>query len=49
VPVGRAGGGEGRGSLGDEGELLRLLGSAGFARVRVIERLPLHVVVEARP
>jgi 2-polyprenyl-3-methyl-5-hydroxy-6-metoxy-1,4-benzoquinol methylase len=49
VPVGRAGGGEGRGSLGDAGELLRLVGAAGFGRVRVVERLPLHVVVEARP
>jgi 2-polyprenyl-3-methyl-5-hydroxy-6-metoxy-1,4-benzoquinol methylase len=49
VPVGRAGGGEGRGALADEGDLVRLLGTAGFARVRVVERLPLHVVVEARP
>jgi SAM-dependent methyltransferase len=49
VPVGRAGGGDGRGALGDEDELVRLLQAAGFARVRVVERLPLHVVVEARP
>ena len=49
VPVGRGGGGDGRGALGDEAELLRLLESAGFGQVRVVERLPLHVVVEARP
>jgi SAM-dependent methyltransferase len=49
VPVGRVGGGEGRGALGDEGDLLRLVEAAGFTRVRVVERLPLHVVVEARP
>jgi SAM-dependent methyltransferase len=49
VPVGRAGGGDGRGALGGEGDLLGLLRAAGFARVRVVERLPLHVVVEARP
>ncbi len=49
VPVGRAGGGEGLGALADEADLLRLLETAGFTRVRVVERLPLHVVVEARP
>ena len=49
VPVGRAGGGEGRGALGDLPELLHLLGAAGFTRVQVVARLPLHVVVEARP
>lgn len=49
VPVGRAGGGEGRGALGEEADLLRLLEAAGFTRVRVVERLPLHVVVAARP
>ena len=49
VPVGRAGGGEGRGALADEADLLGLLATARFARVRVVERLPLHVVVEARP
>ncbi len=49
VPVGRSGGGEGRGAMEGEPSLLALLSAAGFSRVRVVERLPLHVVVEARP
>jgi SAM-dependent methyltransferase len=49
VPVGRAGGGDGRGALGEEADLVRLLEAAGFARVRVVERLPLHVVLAGRP
>lgn len=49
VPVSRGGGGEGQGALQDESRPLELLSAAGFSRVRVVQRLPLHVVVEARP
>jgi SAM-dependent methyltransferase len=49
VPVGRSGGGEGQGALRGESWLLELLAAAGFSRLRAVRRLPLHVVIEARP
>jgi SAM-dependent methyltransferase len=49
VPVGRGGGGDGQGCLGDEAGWTLLVEAAGFTRVRIVERLPLHVVLEARP
>jgi len=49
VPIARAGGGQGQGALGNEEELTGLLSRAGFGRVAVRERLPLHAVIEARP
>jgi hypothetical protein len=47
VPVGGAG--EARGALGDEPELVRLFEAAGFARTAIVQRLPIHVVIAARP